>query len=999
MERTLLSFIWQHSRRDQIVLVLMTLILFPMLYLTLELPKRIINDAIGAPSDFVTLLGIDVAQTTLLIGLCFAFLGSVIVHGLLKMRVNTMKGVLAERLLRRFRFALIGRTLRFPRIYQQQTSEGELIAALTAEAEPLGGIMGDAIANPLLQAGQMLTILLFLFLQNIWFGLAAMAMIPLQAWLIPRLQKRINVLNRSRIRQVRTLAAEVGEITSGAATLRQHGGWTARLSGIAKRLGRLFDTRFDIYRKKFFMKFLNNLIGQITPFFFFLVGGLLVINGALTLGALVASLAAFKDLSSPWKELLTYYTDVQEVSQRYQMIIERFDPPDMLSNFLTETRDAPLADVTSASVALRGVVVQDDVGRPILNGADLEVAAGSWLCVVAPEEEERALLAQLLVRDVAPESGQVTLGDHDLAMIDQYAVSQLVGYAGANPYIFRGTVGDNVMMPLVAHTTGEQSPAEVIEAQRSGNVQLHSAAPAVSTDAIATARCHWQQLVTSIGAQKPLLMRALDQSLSGAHVAHLELQLTALRKPIHLRLTAAKLESGLQTFATNTYFDDFTLAENLLSGIKKKHDWIGAKTSQQLRRLLVDLGLIDIVIAQSLTLAQTLIEAFDADTAGTVLFRRLGIPSDMLPKLKKVIEKSAGTAPAVQRFRLPDELLLLSLQFNVPARVFDRAFSEPVKQAIVDARAKAAELAGPDLTVRYAPLDVNEWNDQLNVLENLIFGKLTPTSRQDLEQIREEVVQILIREIDDDVLFELIEKLPTGLRGANLSAQIAEHISLAQVVVKKPAVVVLDRAMASFPDPVRLASFALLREILPQATIVQLEPTLPESGLYDHQLELRQGRLVPVGMDTEEAPDSIETSDLNQKLAALRKAPLFRELSRAQLRLLAFSARWIDYAQGKIIFRKGDLPDGAYLIFSGTVELFDEDEAGTKTFSVTPPSGTLVGELGLIRNDPRRLTMQAQTDVTLLRIDAEDFLSILESDARTAFKLIQHLVSYIGAGK
>ena len=38
-----------------------------------------------------------------------------------------------------------------------------------------------------------------------------------------------------------------------------------------------------------------------TPFFFFSVGGILVIEGNLTFGALVAALAAYKDLSAPWK--------------------------------------------------------------------------------------------------------------------------------------------------------------------------------------------------------------------------------------------------------------------------------------------------------------------------------------------------------------------------------------------------------------------------------------------------------------------------------------------------------------------------------------------------------------------------------------------------------------------------------------------------------------------------------------------------------------------------
>jgi putative ABC transport system ATP-binding protein len=146
MEPTLFSFIWKYSRREQMMLLAVTLITFPFLYATLDLPKRIINDAIGAESDRVPLFGVDLSQTHFLLILCFGYLFAVLVHGLLKMRLNTMKGVVAERLLRRFRYSLIARMLCFPRSYFQSTSQGELVAMVTSEAEPMGGLMGDAVA-------------------------------------------------------------------------------------------------------------------------------------------------------------------------------------------------------------------------------------------------------------------------------------------------------------------------------------------------------------------------------------------------------------------------------------------------------------------------------------------------------------------------------------------------------------------------------------------------------------------------------------------------------------------------------------------------------------------------------------------------------------------------------------------------------------------------------------------------------------------------------------
>ena len=114
------------------------------------------------------------------------------------------------------------------------------------------------------------------------------------------------MLNKDRTHEIRKLAGDIGETAAGVSDIRINGGLRYRLALLSSRLGTLYDIRFEIFQKKFFMKFLNNFLNQLTPLFFYSVGGYLVIKGQITVGALVAALAAYKDLSSPWKELLAY---------------------------------------------------------------------------------------------------------------------------------------------------------------------------------------------------------------------------------------------------------------------------------------------------------------------------------------------------------------------------------------------------------------------------------------------------------------------------------------------------------------------------------------------------------------------------------------------------------------------------------------------------------------------------------------------------------------------
>ena len=226
--------------------MLLTLLTFPILYISLELPKRIINDAIDSTSETVDVLGFTLSQVHFLWFLCVCFFFIVVLTGVFKMRLNTMKGVLSERLLRRFRFQMLTRIHRFPRPYFRRTSQGELVSMVTSEAEPMGSLMGEMVAQPVLLTGQMFTILVFLFAQSFWFGLASIAVIPLQAWIIPKLQHKINLLNKDRTHEIRKLAGDIGETAAGVSDIRINGGLRYRLALLSSRLGTLYDIRFEL---------------------------------------------------------------------------------------------------------------------------------------------------------------------------------------------------------------------------------------------------------------------------------------------------------------------------------------------------------------------------------------------------------------------------------------------------------------------------------------------------------------------------------------------------------------------------------------------------------------------------------------------------------------------------------------------------------------------------------------------------------------------------------
>ena len=979
----------------------MTTCLFPLLYLTLELPKRIINDAIGAPVTPIPVLGMEIEQIPFLMILCFGFLLSVLAHGLLKMRINTMKGILSERMLRRFRYILIHRILRFPQPYFERVSQGELVSMITAESEPMGGLMGDMLSQPVLQAGQMATILFFLFAQSFWFGVAAVALIPLQAWLIPKLQREINQLNKKRIVQVRALAGEIGESASGASAIRTHGGWRWRMAMVTDRLGRLFEIRFVIYQKKFFMKFINNLIGQLTPFFFFSIGGYLVIQGNVTIGALVAALAAYKDLSSPWKELLAYYNQTQDMAVRWEIIIERFAPPGMVEERLFDGEPETLPRL-NGDIVLDHVTIRDADGNAVLDDIDVTIPGGALIGIAAPSAEDRRALSELLVREVMPSSGRVSISGQALQDMHQSVIAARVGRVSSRPILFQGTFGDNVMMPLRPFPRdGSFDPALSAEALRAGNSPDPFAADWLDPSRAGVAdeaelRAWWGQLIEGMGSGTALFRRGLEQKFDQTAHPDLAAKLVAVRPAIQEAIRAAGLRRHAYFFKPDLYNHALPVAENLLFATPRRPITREALAEQgeflaQLRALELD----EPLVALSRDVIEMLRQIFGLDGMDHPLFRRLGLDPATYEAALELLDRSDEGA-SVADLSPADLALLLTLPFGIPAEQIGPAFPQAVKAQILEIRKTHAETLQQSLAGLFAPLDPEAYAPGITVLENAMFGKISEASGGRADELRKVVTDALIEAGLKGEIMQLIFDVPIALSGQGLPAYFAEPLSFSRATIKRPDLLILDQAFASFDRQTQIALFRNLRKLLPESTVIYIEDKFEEAERFDAFYEISQGRLVSDAAHHAVETDSAASADLARKLRALEQTPLFSGLNRRQMRLLAFGARWFEAEAGEVIFRRGDQPtDGAYMVITGEAGLYLPQDDAPDRLVTTVGAGTLVGELGLIRKVPRALSMQAETDLVCLRIGEEEFLAVVENDAATAFKLLQVVAGYV----
>src|SRR5438874_2962580 len=469
MERSLFGFIIRYSKRDQLLIVPLVLASMVVYYLSLDLPKTIINKAIQGDAfkkDTVThWLGMDLERLPYLLALSIVFLGLIVLNGWLKFQINTMKGWMGERMLRRLRYGLFDYILRFPLSRFRRVKPAEMATMVKDEVEPLGGFIGEALITPLFLGGQALTAMFFIVYQQVWLGLIALAVVGVQAVVIPRLRKRLLVLGRERQLTARALAGRIAECVDGAAEIHAHDTSNWERAEISARLGRIFRIRFELYQRKFLVKFLNNFLSQVTPFLFYTVGGYLVIVGKLDIGALVAVIAAYKDLPTPVKELIDWDQQRLDVEIKYGQVVEQFTAEEVAPAELQAPVEAPELP-REGRLKVAGVSLADDGGVRIVDDVSFECSLKDHVAIVGRQAGGASELAQMLARLVPPTNGTIEMGGMDMTRAPEAVTGRALAYVGSPAYLFPLTVRENLLYGLKHRPVRQPTYEEHVRRER-----------------------------------------------------------------------------------------------------------------------------------------------------------------------------------------------------------------------------------------------------------------------------------------------------------------------------------------------------------------------------------------------------------------------------------------------------------------------------------------------------------------------------------------------------
>jgi ABC-type bacteriocin/lantibiotic exporter with double-glycine peptidase domain len=301
LPRTIIAYALRRTGHHQIGLAVLSVAVFLLSAAPLELQRRIVNTVV------------DHGPLTSVLWLAGAYAAVALVEQSLKLALNVYRGWVAESTVRTLRTTAGGTAEAAGRADAMDT--GVEVAVILEEVEPIGGFTGVSVSEPLLQSGILVSVISYMLYLDVTLTLVALAFFLPQLVFVPLLQRAINRRAQSRILTKRGLSGDI--VRTAASGDDWH--WSR------EPIGRVFTLNMGIYKLKYSMNLLMNLMHHSAVAVALGLGGWFALEGRVEVGTVLAIVGGMGKLNDPWGDLVNWAREFSVVEVKYRLFVAAID--------------------------------------------------------------------------------------------------------------------------------------------------------------------------------------------------------------------------------------------------------------------------------------------------------------------------------------------------------------------------------------------------------------------------------------------------------------------------------------------------------------------------------------------------------------------------------------------------------------------------------------------------------------------------------------------------
>jgi ABC-type multidrug transport system fused ATPase/permease subunit len=809
-KRPLSYWVKTSSFKLQILLLVVIAVTVAARVFPLEMQKNIINKAIRFK------------KLDLLLLYCGLYLGAVLLASGLKFVINTIQTYLGQQALARMRKELYAHILTLPLSFFRKASSGLVVSSLVTEVATAGEFVGMAVAVPVTNLLTLAAFGGYMFYLNPLLAGLSLIIYPVVIVVVPRLQERSNRANKERVNLTRSLSGKIGETVSGIHEVHGNGSYRIENRKYGEFVDRLFKVRITWNMYKNGIKVLNNLFQNLGPFILFIVGGYLAIQGRFDLGALVAFLSAYEKLYDPWRELMDYYQSYQEASVGYRQLMDYFD---VAPEHLLEPVDRPPYQF-GGSIHIKDLSFTVAGGIQLLKQINLDLEPGEQLALVGFSGSGKSTLAQCIAQLYSYTEGHVQIDGQEVATLTKRDMAQNLGIVAQNPYIFDGSIRENLLYSCEALMDGEQA--------ESGRTR-----PTLD---------EMIEVIQQVGLFVDVLRFGLNTLLQADQEPELVNKLIRVRKNLQVDF-GEELTDYVEFFDERRYLYFSSVAANLIFGNPTLDEFTPDRLADNpyFLQFLEETRLTQPLIDLGWELARQSVDILGDLPPDELLFQQCPIAILEFDQYKELVGRIEDMAERELSAEDRYSLVRLALGF-IPGQHKMVSLPESLHAVIVEGRARFMDKVQQDQPGAVAFYRMSDYIHSQTILDNILFGKPRTDHPKGQDKISQSIMQLLIEEDLLERIVELGMGFKVGTKGDRLSGGQRQKLAVARVFLKNPAILIMDEATSALDN----ASQSRIQKLLETkwkgaSTLIAVAHRLDTIKGFDKVAVMKAGKIMEIG--------------------------------------------------------------------------------------------------------------------------------------------------------
>lgn len=239
-----------------------------------------------------------------------------------------------------------------------------------------------------------------------------------------------------------------------------------RQQATADELDKLNEAQFQAFKKAQFVSFaINPLIRLINQLGFVtsaVVGGIMVINGQLSIGLVQAYLQYVNQVSEPITQVSYVINSLQSAFAALERIFEILDQEEEVEEVL----NLSVPENVRGEVAFKHVAFGYSPDKLLMEDVNFKVKPKQMIAIVGPTGAGKTTMINLLMRFYELTNGQIEVDGKNISHFSRAEIRQKFGMVLQDTWLFEGTVADNI-----AYGKPDATRQEIVQAAK--DAQCH----------------------------------------------------------------------------------------------------------------------------------------------------------------------------------------------------------------------------------------------------------------------------------------------------------------------------------------------------------------------------------------------------------------------------------------------------------------------------------------------------------------------------------------------